>query len=78
VGRDQADVTGVGFAGMAGSVREWTSEPEINPADSLAPKAYVVAGASFEDGQGGISERLWVDSRSTRRSDLGFRVIAQK
>ncbi len=78
VGRDQADVTGVGFAGMAGSVREWTSEPEINPADSLAPKAYVVAGASFEDGEGGITERLWVDSRSTRRSDLGFRVIAQK
>jgi formylglycine-generating enzyme required for sulfatase activity len=72
------DVTGVGFAGMAGSVREWTAVSEINPAESLAPKAHVGAGASFENRDGGILARLWVDSRSTRRSDLGFRVIAKK
>ncbi|MEN8774696.1 MAG: SUMF1/EgtB/PvdO family nonheme iron enzyme [Akkermansiaceae bacterium] len=78
VGRDQTDVTGVGFVGMAGSVREWTAEPEINPDNSLAPKAYVVAGGSFEKPDGGVAARLWVDSRSSRRTDLGFRVIAEK
>ena len=78
VGHDPMDVTGVGFAGMAGSVREWTALSEINPAESLAPKAYVAAGASFENRDGGILARLWVDSRSTRRSDLGFRMIAKK
>ena len=31
VGHDQMDVTGAGFAGMAGSVREWTAVSEINP-----------------------------------------------
>lgn len=77
-GIDPMDVTGVGFAGMAGSVREWTAVPEINPGELLAPKAYVAAGASFENRDGGILARLWVDSRSTRRSDLGFRVIAKK
>ncbi|MDG2399081.1 MAG: SUMF1/EgtB/PvdO family nonheme iron enzyme [Akkermansiaceae bacterium] len=78
VGRDQMDVTGVGLAGMAGNVREWTAVSEINPAESLAPKAYVAAGASFENQGDGILARLWVDSRSIRRSDLGFRVIAKK
>jgi formylglycine-generating enzyme required for sulfatase activity len=78
VGHDQMDVTGVGLAGMAGNVREWTAVPEINPAESLAPKAYVAAGDSFENRDGGILARLWVDSRSARRSDLGFRVIAKK
>jgi len=78
VGHDQMDVTGAGFAGMAGSVREWTAVSEINPAEPLAPKAYVAAGASFENQGGGILGRLWVDSRSIRRSDLGFRVIAKK
>jgi len=78
VGHEEIDVTGVGFAGMAGSVREWSAEPEINPDNALAPKSYVVAGASFEDPDGGIAARLWIDSRSTRRSDLGFRVIAKK
>ena len=78
VGHDQMDVTGAGFAGMAGSVREWTAVSEINPAEPLAPKAYVAAGDSFENRDGGILARLWVDSRSARRSDLGFRVIAKK
>ena len=77
-GIDPMDVTGMGFAGMAGSVREWTAVPEINPVELLAPKAYVAAGASFENRAGGILARFWVDSRSTCRSDLGFRVVAKK
>lgn len=78
VNEETKDVTGAGFERMAGSVREWTLEAEVNGADPLAPKAYVVAGASFEDPSGGISARLWVDSRSARRGDLGFRVIVEK
>jgi len=77
-GQDSDDVTGAGVAGMAGNVREWTRRPEIDPANPLAPKSFVVAGASFAEPSGGIATRLWVASRNVRRSDLGFRVIAEK
>jgi hypothetical protein len=78
VGKDVEDITGAGVAGMAGNVREWTRRPEIDPAKPLAPKSFVVAGASFEEPAGGISARLWVVSRSVRRGDLGFRLVAKK
>lgn len=72
------DLTGAGVAGMAGNVREWTAQPEINPDTPLAPKSYVIAGASFEEPEDGINARLWGDDRGLRRSDLGFRVITKK
>lgn len=78
VGRDESDVTGAGLSGMAGSVREWILRPEVNPADALAPKGYLVAGASFQDAGQAVGTRLWVDSRDVRRSDLGLRIIVEK
>lgn len=72
------DLTGAGISGMAGSVREWIAEPEIDPDNPLAPKSLVAAGASFENPDKGIGARLWIDSRETRRGDLGFRIISEK
>lgn len=77
-GDSEEDVTGAGVVGMAGNVREWTREREIDPANPLAPKSYVAAGASFREPAGGIETRLWLGSRSARRDDLGFRVIRRK
>ena len=78
VGSAPEDVTGTGVAGMAGSVREWTLEPEIDPDSPLAPKSRVAAGGSFEDSAKGILTRFWTGSRELRRSDLGFRLITGK
>lgn len=72
------DVTGAGLAGMAGNVREWTAQPEINPDTPLAPKSHVAAGASFLQPEEGIAARLWTADRSLRRADLGFRIISEK
>lgn len=77
-GAAETDVTGAGVAGMAGNVREWTLEPEINPGNPLAPKSYVAAGGSFEEAEKGASTRLWTNSRELRRSDLGFRIVTEK
>lgn len=77
-GQDPQDVTGAGVAGLAGNVREWTRRSEIDPANPLAPRSFVLAGASFAEPSGGIATRLWVASRNVRRDDLGFRVIAKK
>lgn len=78
VGRNESDVTGAGLTGMAGSVREWISQPEVNPADPLGPKGFLVSGSSFQEAGKGIATRLWVDSQDVRRNDLGFRIIAKK
>ena len=72
------DVTGAGLIGMAGNVREWTFQAEVNPAFTLAPKSFVLVGASFSDSSGGAAARVWIDSRDERRDDLGFRVISKK
>jgi len=77
VGRDDFDVTGAGLSGMAGSVREWISQPEVNPADPLAPKGFLVSGASFQEAGTGIATRIWVDSQEVRRRDLGFRIVVK-
>ena len=75
---DSGDVSGAGVVGMAGNVREWTRQAEINPKNSLAPKSYVAAGASFLDPEGGIAKRLWMNSRDLRQRDLGFRIVSEK
>lgn len=74
----EEDLTGAGLAGMAGNVREWTAQPEINPETPLAPKSHVAAGASFLQPDRGIAARLWTSDRNLRRADLGFRVILEK
>jgi hypothetical protein len=40
----------------------------------MAGKKPVVIGASYLPPQGGAMAREWVESRSLRRPDLGFRI----
>ena len=67
------DLTGVGLVGMAGNVREWTRDPELNPAFQLSPKKPVAAGGSFKNPGQGVASREWLEDRNVRRPDLGFR-----
>lgn len=69
------DQSRFGVLNLAGSVCEWTSEPAINPANPLGARKWVIMGGSFlKNGSNALSLE-WVDDRSLRRSDLGFRVI---
>jgi formylglycine-generating enzyme required for sulfatase activity len=72
------DSTGAGLLGMAGSIREWTLEVEVNPAFQLSPKKPVAVGGSFLDPGQGVRTRVWLDARDVRRSDLGFRRVIEK
>ena len=72
------DETGAGLIGMAGSVREWTFNSEVNPAFELSPMKPVAAGGSFLERKEGIKTRLWFEDRSARELDLGFRIISVK
>ena len=74
----QDDETGAGLIGMAGGVREWTANFEVNPAFELSPKKPVAAGGSFLEREKGIETRLWLEDRSVREPDLGFRIISVK
>lgn len=67
------DLTGVGLVGMAGNVREWTCDLELNPAFQLSPKKPVAAGGSFKTPGQGVASREWLEDRNVRRPDLGFR-----
>jgi hypothetical protein len=60
---------------MAGNVAEWTGENELNPSVPMAPRRPLVIGASHAQPAGGAKAREWVDARSLRRDDLGFRVV---
>ena len=72
------DVTGAGIVGMAGGVREWTANSEVNPAVPLAPMSYVVVGGSFRKPDKGIEVRFWASSRVQRKPDFGFRIITKR
>ncbi len=74
----QDDETGAGLIGMAGSVREWTRDLEVDPDFLLNPKKPLAVGASFLEAEGGVQRRTWFDKRSIRFPDLGFRVISVK
>lgn len=54
------------------SVREWTGLATIEPANPLGGAKWVIVCRSPEDARQILSE--WVDDRSLRRSDLGFRL----
>ena len=71
----EKDRTPSGLIGMAGNVREWTRNREANPAAPLAREKPVAAGASFRDPASGYQTRTWLDNRSVRADDLGFRVL---
>ena len=74
VASSPADLTPAGIHNLAGGVAEWTRRPAINPALPMAGKKPVVIGASYLHPQGGAMAREWVESRSLRRPDLGFRI----
>ena len=78
VNAETPDRTGNGLKGMAGSVSEWTSEPQPSPANPLGEPMWVIVGGSYlKPGKGALS-REWVPDRGLRRPDLGFRICKDK
>ena len=72
---DQAEKTKLGVYGLAGNVSEWTREKTIHPAAPSQPARYVICGASYLKPKYGARASEWVDDRSLRRKDLGFRTL---
>ena len=70
---DKAVQTVIGLYGMAGNVSEWMRDKALDPANPFAPPRSVIAGASYMRPKSGAEAREWVDDRSLRRPDLGFR-----
>lgn len=73
---DQAAKTAHGLHGMAGNVSEWMREKTLNPADPSQPSRYMITGASYMRPKFGARAREWVENRSVRRPDLGFRTCS--
>ena len=69
------DRTPLGLLGMAGSVAEWTRRPAVNPANPLGERKWLVIGGSFLRPGTNALTREWLDDRSIRRPDLGFRLV---
>ena len=69
------DRTPAGILGMAGAVAEWTAVPAINPSNPLGARQWVIMGGSFLVPGSNALTRAWVDDRSLRRADLGFRLV---
>lgn len=68
------DRTSKGILGLAGSVSEWTSESRLSPSNPFgAPQWVIIGGSYLKPGQAALT-REWVDNRSIRRPDLGFRI----
>lgn len=68
------DRTPAGLLGMAGSVTEWTRRQASNPSNPLGARKWVLIGGSFLIPGSNALSREWVDDRSLRRPDLGFRL----
>jgi len=68
------DRTANGILGLAGSVSEWTSEPGTSPSNPLGVPQWIIIGGSYLNPAKGALTRKWVDKRSTRKPDLGFRI----
>jgi hypothetical protein len=75
VSQETTDRTPNGLIGMAGSVSEWTRRPAVNPANPLGERKWVVIGGShLKPGSNALS-REWIEDRSLRRPDIGFRLV---
>lgn len=72
---ETADRTPRGLIGMAGSVSEWTRDPAPNPANPLGGSKWVLIGGSYLKPGSNALTREWIDDRSVRRKDLGFRIV---
>ena len=70
------DRTPAGMLGMAGSVSEWTAKQAANPVNPLGGKHWVVIGGSYLKPGSNALSREWLDDRSLRRPDLGFRIVS--
>ena len=72
---ETADQSQGGLVGMAGSVSEWAGSPSPDPANPLGPRLWVILGGSHSKPAKGAFTREWVEDRSLRRPDLGFRLV---
>lgn len=70
---DQTEKTSQGIHAMAGNVSEWTLKRSFDPADPSQPARFIICGASYLKPKYGARAFEWVDDRSLRRADLGFR-----
>jgi hypothetical protein len=75
VSTDSPDRNSIGMFAMAGSLAEWTNTQSANPSNPLGPKFWVITGGSYAKPGTGALSREWVEDRSLRRPDLGFRVV---
>jgi formylglycine-generating enzyme required for sulfatase activity len=75
VNRKTQDRTPNGLVGVAGSVSEWIGEAAVNPANPLGKKRWLLVGGSYLKPGSNALTREWLDERSTRRPDLGFRLV---
>jgi formylglycine-generating enzyme required for sulfatase activity len=75
VSPQSTDRTPAGLLGMAGSLCEWTQDHSANPANPLGEEFWVITGGSFLKSGSNALSREWVSDRSTRRPDLGFRLV---
>ena len=64
-----------GIHGLAGNVSEWSRDVELDPMMPMNPRSPVVCGASYLQREGGAKASIWLESRETRRPDIGFRVV---
>jgi hypothetical protein len=75
IGVETTDRTPKGICGMAGSVSEWARRPAPNPANPLGARKWVIIGGSYLKPGSNALTREWIDDRSLRRPDLGFRLV---
>jgi Sulfatase-modifying factor enzyme 1 len=75
VSMTNTDRTPIGLLGMAGSVCEWTRRPAANPANPLGERKWLAIGGSYLKPGSNALTREWIDERSLRRPDLGFRLV---
>jgi len=68
------DRSSKGILGLAGSVSEWTSKPSTSPSKPFEAPKWIIIGGSYLRSEQGALTRKWVDDRSIRRKDLGFRI----
>lgn len=75
ISAETTDRTPLGICAMAGSVSEWTRRPTTNPANPLGDRKWVIIGGSYLKPGSNALTREWIDDRSLRRPDLGFRLV---
>lgn len=72
---ETTDRTPKGIYTMAGGVGEWTRRPAPNPNNPLGERKWIIIGGSYLKPGSNALSREWVDDRSLRRPDLGFRIV---